>query len=253
MAQNQKHMYDTSKRIEIIDELYNRFGKAAGVNTFAYRLRFWRKKYAWLLVLGGLKFIKRTIDIIVSGVTILALSPLLSVVALSIKLTDNGPVLFSQPRVGKWGREFRFYKFRSMVVNAEQMKASITAKSHHGSDSITFKMSQDPRITWIGRIIRKTSIDELPQLWNVLKGDLSLVGPRPPLPDEVAQYSLADRRRLDVTPGLTSIWAVSGRGDIPFQQQVELDVQYITSQSLWVDIKILLKTIPVVLMGKGAY
>ena len=120
-------------------------------------------------------------------------------------------------------------------------------------DSITFKMKRDPRITWIGRIIRKLSIDELPQLWCVLRGDMSLVGPRPPLPSEVEQYSLSDRRRLEVIPGLTCIWQVSGRGDIPFAEQVELDAQYIESQSLWLDILLLLKTVPAVLLGRGAY
>jgi lipopolysaccharide/colanic/teichoic acid biosynthesis glycosyltransferase len=114
-------------------------------------------------------------------------------------------------------------------------------------------MKKDPRVTWIGRIIRKVSIDELPQLWNVLKGDMSLVGPRPPVPKEVELYTLSDRRRLDIIPGITCIWQVSGRGDIAFDEQVQLDVQYIESQSFWIDIKILLKTIPAVLTGKGAY
>ena len=118
---------------------------------------------------------------------------------------------------------------------------------------ITFKMKKDPRITWIGRIIRKLSIDELPQLWCVLKGDMSLVGPRPPVPSEVEKYTLSDRRRLDIKPGLTCIWQVSGRGDIPFKEQVKLDVQYIESQSIWLDIKIILLTVPAVLTGKGAY
>jgi lipopolysaccharide/colanic/teichoic acid biosynthesis glycosyltransferase len=139
-----------------------------------------------------------------------------------------------------------------MVVNAEALKDTLLSQNVH-KEGVTFKMKKDPRVTWIGGIIRKLSIDELPQLWCVLKGDMSLVGPRPPVPREVAQYSLADRRRLDVTPGLTCIWQVSGRGDIPFPQQVELDVQYIQSQSFWLDIKLLLKTIPAVLLGKGAY
>ncbi|UCD91022.1 MAG: sugar transferase [Desulfobacterales bacterium] len=139
-----------------------------------------------------------------------------------------------------------------MVVEAETIKDSIFDQRDH-EDRITFKMKKDPRITWIGRIIRKLSVDELPQLWNVLKGDMSLVGPRPPVPREVEQYTLLDRRRLDVIPGLTCFWQVSGRGDIPFDQQVELDVQYIESQSFWTDIKILFKTIPAVLTGKGAY
>jgi lipopolysaccharide/colanic/teichoic acid biosynthesis glycosyltransferase len=139
-----------------------------------------------------------------------------------------------------------------MVVNAEKLKDTLLAQSDH-KDSVTFKMKKDPRITWIGRIIRKASIDELPQLGCVLKGDMSLVGPRPPVPREVAQYTLADRRRLDVIPGLTCIWQVSGRGDIPFKEQVKLDLQYIESQSVWLDVKLLFKTIPAVLTGRGAY
>jgi lipopolysaccharide/colanic/teichoic acid biosynthesis glycosyltransferase len=151
-----------------------------------------------------------------------------------------------------WGREFPFPKFRSMVTDADARKQELTALNQHG-DGITFKIKKDPRVTWIGRFMRKFSIDELPQLWCVLTGDMALVGPRPPVPSEVAQYTLADRRRLDTKPGLTCIWQVSGRADIPFEQQVELDVKYIESQSIWLDIKLLLKTIPAVLSGRGAY
>ena len=141
-----------------------------------------------------------------------------------------------------------------MCTNAEKLKDALLAQSHHAeAGGITFKMKRDPRVTWIGRIIRKLSIDELPQLWCVLKGDMSLVGPRPPVPREVALYTLADRRRLDAVPGLTCIWQVSGRGDIPFPQQVQLDVDYIESQSFWLDVKLLLATVPAVLLGKGAY
>jgi lipopolysaccharide/colanic/teichoic acid biosynthesis glycosyltransferase len=161
-------------------------------------------------------------------------------------------VLFWQSRVGRRGREFPFPKFRSMVINAEALKDKLLALNDH-HDSVTFKIRKDPRVTWIGRIIRKASIDELPQLWCVLKGDMSLVGPRPPVPREVSRYSLQDRRRLDVTPGLTCIWQVSGRGDIPFHRQVELDVQYIESQSIWLDLLLLMKTAPAILIGKGAY
>jgi lipopolysaccharide/colanic/teichoic acid biosynthesis glycosyltransferase len=231
-------------------------------------------------------------------------------VAWLIKLTDRGPILFWQTRVGRWGREFPFPKFRSMVVNAEELKDKLLQQNDHLRKvetllkdyleprqsrvppeelqaylernnlpiplaklceyydarretvngerlkeflTLTFKMKNDPRITWIGRIIRKGSIDELPQLWCVLKGDMSLVGPRPPVPREVALYTLADRRRLDAMPGLTCFWQVRGRGDIPFPQQVQLDVEYIESQSLWLDIKLLFQTVPAVLFGKGAY
>jgi len=178
------------------------------------------------------------------------LSPLLGAVALAIKLTDRGPILFWQHRVGRWGVEFDMPKFRSMVVNPERYSHLLRSDD---PESLRFKMKRDPRVTWIGRIIRKLSIDELPQLWNVLKGEMSLVGTRPPIPPEVEEYSLRDRTRLEVTPGLTCIWQVSGRSDIPFQDQVKLDIQYIESRGLWLDIKLLLQTIPAVLTGRGAY
>jgi lipopolysaccharide/colanic/teichoic acid biosynthesis glycosyltransferase len=246
-------MKEMLHRLPLIEELHRRYGDGSGNgNRFLLRLRFWQKKYAWIAILGGARLLKRVIDIVVASVALLCLSLLFLAVALCIKLTDGGPVLFWQTRVGRWGREFSFPKFRSMVADAEKLKESLLAQNDH-QDSVTFKMKSDPRVTWIGRIIRKLSIDELPQLWLVLTGDMALVGPRPPVPREVAQYTLADRRRLDVTPGLTCIWQVSGRGDIPFQEQVELDVQYISSQSLWFDLKLLLKTVPAVLLGKGAY
>jgi lipopolysaccharide/colanic/teichoic acid biosynthesis glycosyltransferase len=245
---------DDRHRVLLMEELYERYGRGTrGLPGLARRWRFWRKKYAWALVVGGAMAVKRSIDIVASAGLLVVLAPLFAAVALAIKMTDRGPVLFWQTRVGRWGREFPFPKFRSMVVNAEQLKDTLLAQNQHGGDGVTFKMKRDPRVTWIGRIIRKLSIDELPQLWCVLKGDMSLVGPRPPVPREVAKYTLADRRRLDATPGLTCIWQVSGRGDIPFAQQVQLDVQYIQSQSVWLDIKLLLKTVPAVLAGRGAY
>ncbi|MBI5593882.1 MAG: sugar transferase [Deltaproteobacteria bacterium] len=236
----------------MMEALYRRYGDSRSINSIGKRVRYFRKKYAWVFVVGAAKFFGRMLDILISLAVLIPAIPLFIMVAAAIKLTDGGPVLFSQTRVGKWGREFQFIKFRSMVINAEALKDTMLGQSHH-QDSITFKMKKDPRITWIGRIIRKSSIDELPQIWNVLKGDMSIVGPRPPLPKEVARYTLSDRRRLDVKPGLTCIWQVSGRGDIPFSQQVKLDAEYVESQSLWVDLKILLKTIPAVLFGRGAY
>jgi len=176
----------------------------------------------------------------------------LAIVAILIRLEDGGPALFWQTRVGQWGREFRFPKFRSMVTNAEEVRRQLAAANQHG-DGITFKMKRDPRVTRIGAIIRKLSIDELPQLWITLAGDMSLVGPRPPLPEEVARYTLADRRRLDVKPGLTCIWQISGRSELPFEKQVRLDLQYIDSHSLLLDIALLLKTVPAILGGRGAY
>jgi lipopolysaccharide/colanic/teichoic acid biosynthesis glycosyltransferase len=236
-------------RVRLIEEMYSRYGSG---RTGLRRARFWWKRTAWLAVTGGARLFKRLIDILGATVAILLLSPLFGMVALAIKLTDRGPALYIQTRVGQYGREFPFPKFRSMRQNADGMKDKLLTQNQHGG-GVTFKMKNDPRVTWIGRIIRKLSIDELPQLWCVLKGDMSLVGPRPPVPREVALYTLADRRRLDVVPGLTCIWQVSGRADIAFPQQVALDVRYIESQSIWMDIQLLLRTIPAVLLGKGAY
>lgn len=207
----------------------------------------------WRTMAQGNNAIKRVMDISVSLIALLLLSPLFLVVALCIRLTDGGPALFWQARVGKWGRVFAFPKFRSMVTNAEALKAKLVEQNQHGGEGITFKMKRDPRITWIGRIIRRTSIDELPQLWCVLTGDMSLVGPRPAVVSEVNQYTLDNRRRLDIKPGLTCIWQVSGRSEIPFDQQCQLDVEYIEQQSTLADIQLLLKTIPAVITGKGAY
>lgn len=235
-------------RADLLDGLYERHS-GAGLRM---RLRYFRKKHLWKLFVGGTIFLKRVLDVSVCLVMAFLFLPLFLLVALLIKLTDGGPVLFWQSRVGQRGQEFPFPKFRSMVTNAEALKDKLLALNDH-SNSVTFKMKKDPRVTWIGRIIRKTSIDELPQLWCVMNGDMSLVGPRPPVPREVSKYSLRDRRRLDVKPGLTCIWQVSGRGDIPFHRQVELDVQYIESQSLWLDLVLLMKTAPAILIGKGAY
>jgi lipopolysaccharide/colanic/teichoic acid biosynthesis glycosyltransferase len=160
-------------------------------------------------------------------------------------------VFFRQTRVGKYGKTFLCFKFRSMYVDAEQRKAELVTKNE--ADGPVFKMKHDPRVTRVGRVIRKLSLDELPQLLNVLRGEMSLVGPRPPVPKEVAQYEFDQRHRLDAVPGITGLQQVSGRSDLDFRTWVALDLRYIAEQSLWTDIKILLKTIPAVLLGKGAY
>jgi len=209
-------------------------------------------KVIWRLLRHTGYLTKRVLDISLSTLLLLTLSPLFFLVATAIKLTDGGPALFWQVRVGKWGKPFPFPKFRSMLVNAEALQAKLIASNVHG-EGVTFKMKRDPRVTWIGWIIRKTSIDELPQLWCVLKGEMSLVGPRPALVREVERYSLDDRRRLDAAPGLTCIWQVSGRSDIPFPEQVQMDLKYIEQQSLIEDLKLLIKTIPAVITGRGAY
>lgn len=206
----------------------------------------------WNTMIKATKLIKRIFDIVAASILILLTSPLFFLTTLAIYIENPGPIIYSQTRVGKDGRHFRFFKFRSMVIGADKMKQELV-KKNESKDGVIFKMKEDPRVTHVGRIIRKFSIDELPQLLNVLIGDMSLVGPRPALPKEVALYTLEQRKRLHVLPGITGIWQVSGRSEIPFTNQVQLDLDYIKSTSLTGDIIILLKTIPAVLAGKGAY
>jgi len=196
--------------------------------------------------------VKRGIDIAVSGLLLLLLLPLFLLVALAIRLESPGPVFFRQVRVGCLGQTFSMWKFRSMYLDAEARRATLEAQNEM-QGGVLFKMKDDPRITRVGRIIRRLSIDELPQLWNVLKGDMSLVGPRPALPLEVSQYSLEERDRLAAKPGITCTWQVSGRSNIPFDEQVVLDIDYIREQSVKNDLKLLVKTVPAVITGRGAY
>jgi len=205
----------------------------------------------WVLSIKSYSMIKRSMDLIISLLLLLMLFPFLLILALMIGAESPGDFLFSQTRIGLNGKPFRFWKFRSMRFDAEQTKSQLAEKAL--SNGVRFKLKKDPRITRIGAVIRKLSIDELPQLWNVLIGDMSLVGPRPALPSEVSEYNRADKQRLSVVPGITCIWQVSGRSDIPFKQQVVLDIQYKLSQSVLQDIKLLLLTIPAVVLGKGAY
>lgn len=195
------------------------------------------------------RVIKRATDIATAAAALFLLSPILFLVALLIRIDSKGPVLFHQTRVGQNGQTFRFWKFRSMVTNAEAVKSTLDSDS----ETLRFKMKRDPRITRVGAFIRKFSIDELPQLWNVLTGEMTLVGPRPPLPCEVAEYTDHQMRRLDVTPGITCTWQISGRSDIPFEQQVEMDLAYINNRSIWLDFLILIKTPLAVLSARGAY
>lgn len=206
----------------------------------------------WSMTINGSVFLKRLTDIVLSVMCIIMAFPIFLVTALLIKLTSPGPIIFSQVRVGKYGRHFRFYKFRSMYVDAEARKEELLSRNE-SKDGVIFKMKHDPRVTPVGRFIRKFSIDELPQLFNVLLGDMSLVGPRPPLPREVRNYSIEERKRLNITPGITCIWQVSGRSELSFGQQMELDKQYIASRSAWNDFLILLKTVPAILSGRGAW
>ena len=194
---------------------------------------------------------KRLFDILSSGLALIVLSPLFVIVGLIIKLTSPGPVFYRAKRVGRYGKPFTLYKFRTMVVDAEERKAELT--QYNEADGPIFKMRNDPRLTRLGGFLRRTSLDELPQLWNVLRDEMSLVGPRPQLPAEVAQYEDWHYRRLEVKPGLTGLWQVLGRSDISFDEMVRLDIYYAENWSPGMDLRILLETIPAVLSGKGAY
>jgi len=216
------------------------------------QVRLWWKRAAWRTVLFLTHGLKRLLDIAVSATALLLGSPIYLLTALAIKMEDRGPIFFGQERVGYRGRLFRMWKFRSMVANAEALKKKLEQQNEM-KGGVIFKMKADPRITRVGRFIRKYSIDELPQFWNVLRGDMSVVGPRPPVPKEVAQYSPEARQRLLAKPGITCIWQVSGRSDIDFDGQVKLDVEYIRSTSFWTDLVLLIRTVPAVLLGKGAY
>lgn len=194
---------------------------------------------------------KRLVDVVGASAALAMLALPMLVTALLIKLESRGPALFWQYRLGENGIPFRFYKFRSMVQNAEQVRQDLLSVNE--ADGPIFKIRRDPRITRVGRWIRKTSLDEAPQLFHVLQGKMSLVGPRPPLPEEVEDYEPWQRERLAVRPGLTCIWQISGRSDIPFERWVELDIIYVRSRSLLLDLKILLLTPWAVITGRGAY
>lgn len=195
--------------------------------------------------------VKRAIDLTVALAVLAVLSPLMLLTGLLVKLTSPGPVFFVQDRVGMNQRRFRLYKFRSMVADADQIKRDLAHLNEN--DGPAFKIQNDPRVTAVGRVIRKYSIDELPQLFNVLKGEMSLVGPRPPLPEEVEKYEWMFRRRLSVKPGITCVWQVNGRSETSFADWMRMDRDYVENWSLWLDFKILLQTVPAVLFGKGAH
>ncbi|MDX2149171.1 MAG: sugar transferase [Bryobacteraceae bacterium] len=195
--------------------------------------------------------LKRALDVAASALALIVLAPLLAAVAVAIKLTSPGPVIFRQERCGLNGRRFQCLKFRSMVQNAEQMRAALEHLNER--TGVVFKIANDPRLTPIGRWLRKFSIDELPQLWNVLRGDMSLVGPRPAVPSEVEQYARWQRRRLRMRPGLTCLWAISGRDSLDFESWMKMDMQYIDNWSLGLDWSIILRTIPHVVTGRGAH
>lgn len=198
-----------------------------------------------------LLFAKRVFDVALAASALLVLAPLMATIAAAIRITSPGPALFRQTRSGLGGRQFTLYKFRSMVNNAEQLRAEL--RQMNELDGPVFKISDDPRITPVGRWLRRFSLDELPQLWNILRGDMSFVGPRPAIPEEVEQYEAWQRRRLRMRPGLTCIWVLEGRNHLDFNRWIQLDLTYIDNWSLWLDAKIFLRTIPIVLSGRGAY
>jgi exopolysaccharide biosynthesis polyprenyl glycosylphosphotransferase len=200
---------------------------------------------------GPRQVVKDLFDRSLAALALLLLSPVIIGVALAVKLSDQGPAFFTQTRVGKDGQQFKIYKFRTMVVDAEARLAELRAQNEH--DGVLFKMRKDPRITALGGSLRKWSLDELPQLFNVLSGDMSLVGPRPALPDEAARYADHVRRRLVVKPGITGLWQVSGRSDLSWDESVRLDLRYVENWSIALDLQIMWKTLAVILGGSGAY
>jgi exopolysaccharide biosynthesis polyprenyl glycosylphosphotransferase len=198
-----------------------------------------------------LLFVKRVFDVVLSVVALTIATPLMLVISAFIAAFSRGPILYRQTRCGVGGRRFMLYKFRTMVVGADQMRANLELQNE--LEGPVFKMANDPRCTPIGRWLRKFSLDELPQLWNILRGDMSFVGPRPPLPEEVEKYETWQRRRLRMRPGLTCLWALEGRNNVRFNRWMQLDLLYIENWSLWLDLKILIKTIPYVVKGSGAF
>ena len=213
--------------------------------------RFMLKVAVWCISMKVRRSLKRILDLTIALMAMPILLPFMLLTALAIKLDSPGPAIFRQTRVGKWGQPFTCYKFRSMHTDAEQRKAELLQQNE--ADGPVFKMQNDPRVTRVGRLIRKLSIDELPQFFNVLKGDMSLVGPRPSLPTEVSEYEFEFVRRFEAVPGITGLQQVSGRSDLDFQRWMELDLEYVARRGIRQDIEIIWKTIPAVLLGRGAY
>lgn len=253
-VRNEEETGQTNLQLSLIDP------KAARIfELYAHQ----RTSFAWenlrshLVLLTWLAYshlkenVKRAFDLLVALSSLPLVLPIMLFTGIAIKLDSSGPVIFRQERVGKWGRRFTCYKLRSMYTDAEDRKAELMFSNE--ADEVVFKMKNDPRVTRVGYFIRKLSIDELPQIFNVMRGDMSLVGPRPPVPVELESYPLDAFRRLEVMPGITGLQQVTGRSGLPFRRWVELDVEYIRDQSLKKDIEILLKTIPVAISGKGAY
>lgn len=234
-------------------KLIDYWGNAATASgNLQIRTQRWIKLALWRAVVGGSLGLKRLLDVVAAGSALVLLSPLFLITMILIKWEDGGPLFFKQTRVGRKGRLFGMWKFRSMVVNADSLKDKLMGQNQMAG-GVLFKIKDDPRVTRVGKWIRKFSIDELPQLVNVLRGEMSLVGPRPAVPREVAEYRVEELQRLVVKPGLTCFWQVGGRSNIDFSGQVRLDIDYIRSESIWLDLKLLLQTIPAIFCGTGAY
>jgi exopolysaccharide biosynthesis WecB/TagA/CpsF family protein len=253
--QQKKRNGSVSRRMQVTPaeevDIIEHFGKLGQAASLRSRLMQARQSY-WNVLRASGALLKRITDAVAGILLFILLSPLFLLVILLIRLDSPGPAFYSQMRVGYRGKQFKLWKFRSMYLDAESRLEELQSQNEV-QGGVIFKMKKDPRITRVGSFIRKASIDELPQLWNVIRGDMSLVGPRPALESEVALYTIEERVRLMAKPGLTCIWQVSGRSDIPFSKQVLLDEDYLYRQSLITDIKLLLQTIPAVLRGKGAY
>jgi exopolysaccharide biosynthesis polyprenyl glycosylphosphotransferase len=209
------------------------------------------RRYIGFVPVAAVSWAKRALDLVLVGLGVLGIAPVLGIIALAIKLDSRGPVFYRQTRVGKDGRQFSMLKFRSMCIDADRRLEEL--RKHNEATGPLFKMRRDPRVTAVGRVLRRWSLDELPQLINVLRGEMSLVGPRPPLPSEVAKYEEWQLGRLRAVPGLTGLWQVSGRSEVPFHDMVRLDLHYIRNWSMSLDLEILLRTIPAVLTNRGAY
>jgi lipopolysaccharide/colanic/teichoic acid biosynthesis glycosyltransferase len=240
---------DETADVRRVAAMIQRIATAPSSPAASWRVRF--LVFSWSLRNRFLQYSKRVFDLLVAVLLLPFLLPVMILTGIAIKLDSPGPILFRQERVGKWGETFKCLKFRSMYVDADDRKNELMHLNE--ADGVVFKIKKDPRVTRVGRVIRKLSIDELPQFFNVIQGNMSMVGPRPPVPIEVVQYEFDHFRRLDATPGITGLQQVKGRSDISFARWVALDVQYIEEQSLRKDLWILLMTIPTVISGRGAY
>ena len=248
-----RSLKDLDVQVDIVPRLFEVVGPAVGIHSVEGLPLVGLPR---LSLSRSSALLKRALDLAVAGAAVVVVAPLLALVALAVKLTSPGPVLFRQIRMGQGEQTFEILKFRTMSMDAESRKADVAHLNQHlrpGGDPRMFKVADDPRVTPLGRFLRRYSVDELPQLWNVLRGEMSIVGPRPLILDEDQYVDEWGRQRLDLKPGITGPWQVLGRNGIPFEEMVKLDYLYVTNWSVWWDLKILCQTIPVVLGRRGAY